>query len=121
MKSIRRHMNGSLARFLCVRLCCVFFSTVTVIAAYAAAQDRVTTHLRAAAQFLSAGKLESADAELQSVLHKSPQDYRALDLLGVVRVLQHREADAETLFQQATQSKPDFASAHAHLGRLYAH
>ena len=83
-------------------------------------QDDVATHLRDAAQFLSAGKLESAESELQLVLHKSPQEYRAQDLLGVVRVLQHREGEAETLFYRAIQSRPDFASAHAHLGRLYA-
>lgn len=93
---------------------------VALLTPVALSQDSTTTHLRAAAQFLSAGKLESAESELKLVLQESPHEYRAQDLLGVVRVLQRREADAEALFQEAIQSRPDFASAHAHLGRLYA-
>lgn len=96
------------------------FVGVPLLAPTAFSQAAVTTHLRNAAQFLAAGKVESAESELRSVLQESPQEPRALDLLGVVRVLQHRESDAEALFQQAIRSQPDFASAHAHLGRLYA-
>ncbi|MGH9514679.1 MAG: tetratricopeptide repeat protein [Terriglobales bacterium] len=83
------------------------------------AQDVTATRLSDAARFMSAGNLVLAERELQTVLRASPKEYRALDLLGVVRVLQHREADAEALFQQDVESKPDFASAHAHLGILY--
>jgi len=96
------------------------FFGVLVLAPVALPQAAITTHLRNAAQLIAAGKLESAESELRSVLQESPQEHRALDLLGVVRVLQHRERDAETLFRQAIHSQPDFASAHAHLGRLYA-
>jgi tetratricopeptide (TPR) repeat protein len=95
-------------------LVCVGFS-VSIFA-----EDATTTRLRYAAQFLSAGNLDRAESELQSVLRSVPEEYRALDLLGVVRMLQHREADAEMLFQHAIRSKPDFASAHAHLGLAYA-
>src|SRR6266566_3097639 len=83
------------------------------------AQDTTATRLSLAAQFLSAGNLDRAESELQLVLRASPREYRALDLLGVVRVLQHREGDAKSLFQRVIQSKPDFSSAHAHLGLLY--
>src|SRR6266700_2707444 len=83
------------------------------------AQDTTATRLSHAAQFLSAGNLDRAESELQLVLHASPGEYRAQDLLGVVRVLQHQEGDAESLFQSVIQSKPDFSSAHAHLGLLY--
>ena len=82
-------------------------------------QDAIATRLRHAVQFLSAGNLDGAEGELQSVLRSSSNEYRALDLLGVVRILQHRESEAERLFQQTIQSKPDFASAHAHIGLLY--
>ena len=78
------------------------------------------SRLRHAAALLSAGNLNGAETELQSALRVSPKDHLALDLLGVVRVLQHRETDAQILFQKAIQSKPDFAGAHAHLGLLYA-
>src|ERR1700678_3369123 len=83
------------------------------------AQNVIATRLQHAAQFLAAGNKERAEDELQSVLRASPEEYRALDLLGVIRVLQHRESDAEDLFRQVVQIKPDFASGHAHLGLLY--
>jgi len=83
------------------------------------AQDATANRLSHAVQFLAAGNLERAEGELQRVLRAAPREYRALDLLGVVRILQHRETDAEACFQQAIQSKSDFASAHSHLGLLY--
>lgn len=83
------------------------------------AQDATATRLRHAVQLLSAGNLDSAAGELESVLRSSPNEHRALDLLGVFRILQHHESEAESLLQQAIQSKPDFASAHAHIGLLY--
>ena len=113
------YTNRSLARCLSARFFCLIFITAILIV-NSTAQDPLTTHLRNAVRFLSAGNLNNAEAELQSVLKSSPNEYRARDLLGVVRVLQHREIDAETLFQQAIQNRADFASAHAHLGRLYA-
>src|SRR5277367_1780734 len=73
------------------------------------AQDANTTGLRHAADFLAAGNLERAETELQSVLRTSPDEYRALDLLGVIRVMQRREADAEDLFGRVVELKPDFA------------
>ena len=83
------------------------------------AQNATATRLSHAVQFLSAGNLDRAEGELQRVLRTAPREYRALDLLGVVRILQHRETDAEAFFQQAIQCKSDFASAHSHLGLLY--
>ena len=75
--------------------------------------------LQDAAQAMTAGKLTRAETDLQTILRTAPDDYRALDLLGVVRVLQHRDVEAERLFRRAVQKKPDFAPAHAHLGLLY--
>jgi tetratricopeptide (TPR) repeat protein len=75
--------------------------------------------LQDAAQALTAGNLTRAETDLETVLRTAPDDYRALDLLGVVRVLEHREVEAEQLFRRAVQKKADFAPAHAHLGLLY--
>ena len=75
--------------------------------------------LQDAAQAMTAGKLTRAETDLQTILRTAPDEYRALDLLGVVRVLQHRDVEAEQLFRRAIQKKPDFAPAHAHLGLLY--
>jgi len=78
-----------------------------------------TSLLQDAAQAMTAGKLARAETDLQTVLRTAPDDYLALDLLGVVRVLQHRDVEAEQLFRRAVQKKADFAAAHAHLGLLY--
>jgi Tfp pilus assembly protein PilF len=78
-----------------------------------------TALLQDAAQAMTAGKLTRAETDLHTVLRTAPDDYRALDLLGVVRVLQHRDVEAEQLFRRAVQKKTDFAPAHAHLGLLY--
>ncbi|HLX82268.1 MAG TPA: tetratricopeptide repeat protein [Terriglobales bacterium] len=75
--------------------------------------------LQHAAQAMTAGKYPLAERDLQAVLQAAPDDYRALDLLGVVRVLQHRDLEAEKLFRHAVQKKADFAPSHAHLGLLY--
>jgi tetratricopeptide (TPR) repeat protein len=76
--------------------------------------------LQNAAQAMTAGKLSLAEKDLQSVLHTAPENYRALDLLGVVRILQKRTPEAEELFLRAIQNNPDFAPARAHLGLLDA-
>ena len=100
-------------------ICALLFMAMSIAPAQLFAQDANTTRLRHAAQLLSAGSLEPAEKELQSVLRASPDEYRALDLLGVIRILQHRETDAEDLFSRVVQIKPDFASGRAHLGLLY--
>jgi tetratricopeptide (TPR) repeat protein len=84
-----------------------------------ASQPSTSSLLQDAAKEISASKLDHAEQDLQSILHSSPKEYRALDLLGVIRVLQHQETNAEQLFLHAVQTKPDFAPGHAHLGLLY--
>lgn len=75
--------------------------------------------LQDAARAMTAGNLGLAEKDLLSVLRIAPEDYRALDLLGVVRVLQQRDSEAENFFIRAIQKKTDFAPARAHLGLLY--
>ena len=95
------------------------FGAGAALLSQTASRPSADAELQDAAKELSAGKLDQAERDLQSVLRLNPGDYRALDLLGVVRVLQHQEAKAEKLFEQAVKAKPDFAPAHAHLGLLY--
>jgi tetratricopeptide (TPR) repeat protein len=114
MASIIPHNRG---RFHWTRA--LFFVAMLASPAQFFAQNVTTTRLRQAAEFLAAGNKERAEEELQSVLRASPGEYRALDLLGVIRVLQGRETDAEKLFTRVVQIRPDFASGHAHLGLLY--
>jgi tetratricopeptide (TPR) repeat protein len=110
-------INTSRALFLVI-LC---FVTGAASLSQTASRQSAPSQLLDAAKELSAGKLDQAEQDLQSVLRSNPGDYRALDLLGVVRVLQHQEAKAEELFEQVVKAKPDFAPGHAHLGLLYLH
>ena len=96
----------------------LLFSSL-ISAAQVSHQNSNLSLLQDAAQAITAGKLSRAEGDLQSVLRTAPDDYRALDLLGVVRVLQQREIAAEKVFRLAVQKKPDFAPARAHLGLLY--
>ncbi len=75
--------------------------------------------IKDAAQAIAAGDLKRAESELSVVLAVAPDDFRALELLGVIRAQQRREAEAEKLLEQAIANKPDFASAHVSLGMLY--
>ena len=74
--------------------------------------------LKDAAESLAAGDLKRAESSLNILLATAPDDFRALNLLGIVRAEQHRESDAAKLFRQAIELKPDFASAHVSLGML---
>ena len=107
------------ASILTRRICALLLMAMLATPAQLLAQDVTSARLRHAAELLAAGNKERAEEELQSVLRASPGAYRALDLLGVIRILQARPTDAEALFSRVVQIQPDFASGHAHLGLLY--
>lgn len=102
-------------------LCIVIFllSASPISAARVLRQDSEKARLQDAAQAIAAGKLEQAETECQAVLRSTPDEFRALDLLGVIRILQHREPQAEELFSKVVQKNPNFAPGRAHLGLLY--
>jgi tetratricopeptide (TPR) repeat protein len=97
----------------------LLFAAMLTAPAQLFTQDVTSARLRNAAHLLTAGNLKGAESELQPVLRVTPDEYRALDLLGVIRILQGRENDAQDLFHRVVAIKPDFASGHAHLGLLY--
>jgi tetratricopeptide (TPR) repeat protein len=97
----------------------LFLTASLASAAQVPSQSANASLLQDAARDITAGKLNHAENALQTVLRSAPDEYRALDLLGVVRVLQRRELEADEFFRRAIQKKPDFAPAHAHLGLLY--
>jgi tetratricopeptide (TPR) repeat protein len=76
-------------------------------------------HLRSAAQFLVQGDLKHAEDDLQLVLADDPENYRALNLLGIIRAQQSRREDAEALFEKVIRVKPQYAGGHVSLGLLY--
>jgi tetratricopeptide (TPR) repeat protein len=103
-------------KVLIVSLCVIAYAGIV---AQTAGRTTGSSQLQDAAKEISAGKLDLAEKDLQSVLHSTPGDYRALDLLGVVRVLEHQDDKAEELFGEVVKAKPDFAPGHAHLGLLF--
>jgi len=75
--------------------------------------------IRNAAESIAAGNLDQAEKQLHTVLQENPDEFRALNLLGIIRAQQRREPEAEELFKRAIEIKPDYTSAHASLGLLY--
>jgi tetratricopeptide (TPR) repeat protein len=103
--------------FLCVAT--LFLSASLLCPAQMSRPSSDQSRLEDAARAITAGKLNRAEEALQAVLHSAPEEYRALDLLGVVRVLERREPEADEFFRRSIQKNPDFAPAHAHLGLLF--
>ena len=103
----------------------VWASFVLLAAAAGLAQSEIKPStdnlalIKDAAQSLAAGDLKRAESELNTVLETVPDEFRALNLLGIIRAQQRREPEAEGLFKRALQIKPDFVSAHVSLGMLY--
>ena len=65
-----------------------------------------------AAQALATGNLQKAENELQTILRDSPDDYRALDLLGIVRAQQQSDqerADQDQTAQHGAAVRPQKA------------
>jgi tetratricopeptide (TPR) repeat protein len=93
-------------------------SCATAFAQVTTATSGSLALMKDAAEAMAAGNLQKAETELKTVLTENPGEYRALNLLGIVRAQQHRETEAEQLFKLAIQQKPDFASAHVDLGLL---
>jgi tetratricopeptide (TPR) repeat protein len=112
------------ARYNRVVLCLDFLVFFLLLPAIVRAQSPSTTPSiptsKQAAAALAAGDLNRAESELQAILHATPTDVHALNLMAIVRVQQKREAEAEVLFKQAIAIQPDFAGAQAGLGLLYA-
>jgi tetratricopeptide (TPR) repeat protein len=101
---------------------CVLFVLLCDFAVFTqatVAQNAGLAPIKDAADAVAAGNLQKAETELKAVLAENPKEYHALNLLGIVRAQQHREAEAERLFEQAILQKSDFVSAHVDLGLLF--
>jgi tetratricopeptide (TPR) repeat protein len=117
-------MNSSLPKNVsCCWILLLFLGSVIPAAAFSQSQGGPGggnfSLVKDAAQAIASGNLDRAEKELQIVLQASPEDFHALNLLGIVRAQQRHESEAERLFQRAIEIKPDFTSAHASLGLLY--
>jgi len=75
--------------------------------------------IKDAAQSMMRGNMAQAESDLNAVLKLSPEEYRALNMLGMVKAQQQQNPEAEKIFKQVIRQKPDFASAYVNLGLLY--
>lgn len=100
------------------RLWMVLLAVALPVGAQAPASDTASL-LQDAGRAMAAGDLVTAEEKLQWILRSSPENYRALDLLGILRAQQQRNSEAEGLFQRVIRTKPGYASAHIDLGLLY--
>src|SRR5260221_11713322 len=80
-----------------------------IFAAQSPRSSSQKSRLQDAAQAISAGKMEQDESELQSVLRSTPDKIKAIDLLGVIRILHAKEPQAEELLRRPVQNNPNFA------------
>jgi tetratricopeptide (TPR) repeat protein len=97
----------------------LLLTILTLFPAQAHTQDANTSSLQRAVTAISEGQLPQAEATLNSILAVTPRDPDALNLLGVVRAQQQRNAEAESLFRRALAVAPSHVGAHVNLGELY--
>ena len=82
------------------------------------AEQRTDT-LKHAATLIAGGELAAAESPLQALLKQDPSDAVVLNLLGLIRLQQHQDAEAEALFLRAIQTRRGIAGPHINLARLY--
>jgi tetratricopeptide (TPR) repeat protein len=97
--------------------CSIFSSSVLVLAlsAPACAQSADATIARAD-QLIGENRLGDAEAVLDALLKKEPDNAAALNDLGLVRVKQQKTFEAQELFEKAAAADPRFLAARVNLG-----
>ena len=103
----------------CALLAVACQSLARLAPAAAQVNGREYERLERAAESIRRGQLAQAEAELAAALRARPADANALNLLGVVRAEQRRDAEAEELFMRAVKVAPALVGAYLNLGRLY--
>jgi len=89
-----------------------------VVTAQDGREDRVAV-LQRAAKLIDRSDLTGAEAALKPLLRGSPRDAIAVNLLGIVRLRQGDNTEAEHLFLEAAKTEPRLAGPHVNLGLLY--
>jgi tetratricopeptide (TPR) repeat protein len=113
-------MRRCLPQLLEILLVCTCFAMDAIALPQSTVSAENVEHLRSAAQFLLHSDLKHAEDEVQLVLAEIPDDYRALNLLGIIRVQEGRREEAQAIFEKVIRIKPGYAGAHVSLGLLLA-
>lgn len=101
-------------KFLFKSVLAVFFVSVSLSVF---GQD--VERLEQVASLISENKTTEAEKQLTLILRSQPNQPVALNLLGTIRAMQHRLAEAETFFTRAIDNNPRFAGARMNLAYLY--
>jgi Flp pilus assembly protein TadD len=96
----------------------ILIAWMAAISAFCQAPPRVAT-LERAAKLIGAHDASGAEEALQRLLEKSPDDPLALNLMGLVRLEQKQQEQAEALFRRAIEKGPHLAGPHVNLAMLY--
>ena len=99
---------------LAVLLCALFAPAVV----WAQASDRVE-QLKRAASLVGSNRLDEAERQLNQLLRESPEEARALNLLGALRAKQGRLDEVEALFTRALRGDARLVGAHMNLAYLH--
>ncbi|MGH9622363.1 MAG: tetratricopeptide repeat protein, partial [Bryobacteraceae bacterium] len=83
-----------------------------------AAWNRVET-LKHAAALIAQHRFSAAEAELQSLLSRSPGDALAMNLLGVIKMEEHDRSGAEQLFRKSIAAGQRIVGPRINLAALY--
>jgi len=94
--------------------------TLVFTASYAPAQTNdIQARLENAATLIRENRIAEAEQQLSSILKMTPNEARALNLLGTVRAQQGRLNDAENLLTRAAKIDPAAVAVHMNLAFLY--
>ena len=81
--------------------------------------DDLETRNKLAMAFYLSNKLEEAENELRYVLRKDPQDFDALDGLGIVLIKMGRYQEALECLNKAVRINEHDVMVHVHLSAVY--
>jgi tetratricopeptide (TPR) repeat protein len=79
---------------------------------------QIQTALKQALELLNGKEMVAAEAALDRILGERPDQPDALQLMGVLRRLQGRHADAEAFYRRAIAANPNLPQVHHNLGNL---
>ena len=94
-------------------------SIATLKDAYSASTQNNRPMVGLVAAYVQAGKLDEAEVFLQSILTVNDKNADALALLGSVKELQKKPAEAEALYKSAIERQPNNPVGYVSLARSY--
>jgi tetratricopeptide (TPR) repeat protein len=94
----------------------LLLATAECVSAAAQSRDQeLNREFQSAVAHYNAGKFAEAAAELESLVHQSPETFEVQELLGLVYSAQSQDAQANPHFEKAVRIKPESVPARTYL------